>query len=64
MIFEVGPQSIPLPLAFRNNAINLIETAIGAWRPMFDDIATDFAGSTTLASLGGSTLHGPMGAFI
>lgn len=43
-----------LPLAFRDNAFHLVESAVRARRAMLDDIAPHLAGATALACFGGS----------
>lgn len=47
-----------LSTTLRYNAFDFVQSAIGTWCAMFGDIATDFACSAALASLGRSPFHG------
>lgn len=47
-----------LPAALRDDAIHLVQPAIGARRAVLGHVTSDLTRSTALASLGSSPLHG------
>lgn len=53
---KTNTKDLLFPLTLRNNALNLVESAIGAGRAMLNNIAAHFTRTTALASFGSSPL--------
>lgn len=50
------------PSTLGDDALYLVQPAVGAWRAMFGHVASDFARSAALARFGSPPLHGTAGA--
>jgi hypothetical protein len=57
---EFGTPEFLSSFALGDDAFDFVESAIGARRTMFDDIAANLACSAALACLGSTPLNGPI----